>query len=150
MYKPVIQSEVTGYQLYDGLDRLVRFVRQIDGSTDLSSVAASVLRRLDRDGSQAVMALARAERASQPNMTQLMLRLERDGLVVRSTDPDDRRVTLVEITDQGREALAERRDARARALQPLIDRLDENDRAALRDALPAIDHLIDSEQEPQA
>jgi DNA-binding MarR family transcriptional regulator len=32
-------------------------------------------------------------------MTQLVGRLERDGLVVRLIDPDDGRATLVDITD---------------------------------------------------
>ena len=39
------------------------------------------------------------------NITQLMDRLEAEGLVKRVDDPDDRRSVYAEITDQGRERL---------------------------------------------
>ena len=40
------------------------------------------------------------------NVTGLVDRLERDGLVRRVDDPEDRRVNLVEMTEAGRERLA--------------------------------------------
>ena len=40
------------------------------------------------------------------NVTGLVDRLERDGLVRRVDDPEDRRVNLVEMTEAGREGLA--------------------------------------------
>lgn len=36
-------------------------------------------------------------------LTRLISNLERDGLVIRKTDPDDRRINLVYLTDKGRQ-----------------------------------------------
>ena len=49
---------------------------------------------------------------------------------------------LVELTDAGREELAAVRAARAAALQARLDRLDDDARAALEAALPALDQLL--------
>lgn len=40
------------------------------------------------------------------SLTELLTRLEEEGLVQRTTDPDDRRVTRVSLTDKGRELAA--------------------------------------------
>lgn len=102
------------------------------------------LRRLDADGPQRVTDLAAAELVAQPTMTVLVNRLEQDGLVRKSPHPSDARVVLVEITDGGRAELAQLRSARAAVLQARLDRLDDEARAALAAALPALDQLLAS------
>ena len=77
-------------------------------------------------------------------MTAIVNRLEQDGLVSKSQHPADARVVLVEITDSGRRQLAEIRAARAAVLQTRLDRLDDDARAALAAALPALDQLLES------
>ncbi|MFZ0906026.1 MAG: MarR family transcriptional regulator [Mycobacterium sp.] len=62
----------------------------------------TVLATLEEDGPTRLTALAAPSGVSQPAMTQLVGRLERDGLVVRLVDPDDARATLVDITGAGR------------------------------------------------
>ncbi len=47
---------------------------------DLGASAALVLNRLDREGPMRVTALAEAEGSSQSGMTQLVQRMERQGL----------------------------------------------------------------------
>ena len=47
--------------------------------------------------------LARCARTEQPSMAQLLARLERDGMIRRTPDPDDGRASLISIT---RKALA--------------------------------------------
>jgi MarR family transcriptional regulator, transcriptional regulator for hemolysin len=49
--------------------------------------------------------LARWARVEQPTMAQLLARMERDGLVGREPDPDDRRSSLVSLTDEARARL---------------------------------------------
>jgi DNA-binding MarR family transcriptional regulator len=139
-----------GRDLYDALERLVRFVRQLQGAGDLSGAAVSTLQRVLRDGPVPLGELARAERATQPNMTQLVTRLERSGLLERVADPADKRVTLVRVTAEGRAAVRRRREARAAALAPLLGRLDEADRAALAAALPVIHRLTSLNPESHA
>src|SRR3954452_3193105 len=59
------------------------------------------------------------------NVTQLVDRLEADGLVTRAPDPGDRRSRLAVITEQGRKAYAEgariKRDAEEQLFSVLSD-----------------------------
>jgi DNA-binding MarR family transcriptional regulator len=75
-------------------------------------------------------------------MTQLVTRMEREGLVRRTANRDDRRTVLVEATEAGLELLMRRRAERAAALQRMLDRLDPQDQAAIAAALPALDRLV--------
>jgi MarR family transcriptional regulator for hemolysin len=43
--------------------------------------------------------LARWSRVEQPTMAQLLARMERDGIIRREPDPNDRRSSLVSLTD---------------------------------------------------
>lgn len=106
--------------------------------------ALLTLRRLDADGPQRVTDLAAAELVAQPTMTALVNRLVQDGLVCKSPHATDARVVLVEITEDGRRQLADLRAARADVLQTRLDRLDDDARAALAAALPALDQLLAS------
>jgi DNA-binding MarR family transcriptional regulator len=74
-------------------------------------------------------------------MTQLVTRLEREGLAARSSDPADGRVVIVSITEAGRAAVARRRAGRAQALAPLLDALPAEEHAAITAALPALERL---------
>jgi DNA-binding MarR family transcriptional regulator len=75
-------------------------------------------------------------------MTVLVRRLEQDGLVRKTRDASDGRAVYVEITEAGREQLAQVRAARAQTLQTRLDRLDDDARAALAAAIPAFDQLL--------
>lgn len=134
----------TGAQLLPVLAQLVRMLRQMDTPDGLSAAATAVLARLARDGGQRLTDLARGERASQPGMTQLVGRLERDGLVRRIPDPYDGRGVQVELTDAGRTALALGEARYSAALDVLLDRLAPPDRAAIADALPALTRLAEA------
>jgi DNA-binding MarR family transcriptional regulator len=85
--------------------------------------------------------LATRQRVSQPGMTQLVDRLEREGLVRRTPLADDRRVVVVEVTGAGVELVERRRAERATALDGLLGRLDPADRGAIGAALPALARL---------
>jgi DNA-binding MarR family transcriptional regulator len=108
---------------------------------ELSLTAASTLRRLERSGPHRLCELHAPEGVSQPAMTQLVTRLEREGLASRGGDPDDGRAVVVTITDAGRAAIARRRAGRQQALSTLLQRLPAEDHAAIVAALPALDRL---------
>lgn len=122
-------------------ERLYSGLRRITPREELSLTAASTLARLERSGPHRLCELHAPEGVSQPAMTQLVTRLERDGLATRGSDPADGRAVVVGITDAGREAVARRRAGRAEALSGLLRQLPEEDRAALAAALPALDRL---------
>lgn len=140
-----MESSGSGEELVVALEQLVRYVRQVSTAGGLSSAASSVLGRLGREGPQRLTELARAEGVSQPGMTQLVTRMERDGLVRRIASTDDRRGVLVEATDAGADVVRERRAERAEALRELMDRLDPQERSAVVIALPALARLIQAE-----
>jgi DNA-binding MarR family transcriptional regulator len=85
--------------------------------------------------------LAQREFVSAPTMTRTLRDLEDRGLVTRTGDPDDRRSILVTVTEEGEHEVLRARSARADILAGLIEKLDPEDRRALADALPALEHL---------
>ena len=80
-------------------------------------------------------------------MTQLVGRLEEQGLAIRCADPADGRVVHVEITDAGRDVIARRRAIRAERLSSLLTRLSQDDQDALAAALPAMDALASAQRD---
>jgi DNA-binding MarR family transcriptional regulator len=73
------------------------------------------------------------------NVTQLVDKLERDGIVRRIPDPADRRGTLVELTDTGGAAHRAGRAALESATQAVFANFSEADRASLRALLSLLD-----------
>ena len=67
--------------------------------------------------------LARLAAVEQPTMANTLARMERDGLIVRRVDPDDRRSALIALTPLGEEraaqALAAAADTNTLGLTPL-------------------------------
>lgn len=124
------------------LEQLLRVFRQMATGGRLSFAAAAVLARLVREGPQRLTDLADREAVSQPAMTQLVTRLERDGLVRRTPCTDDRRAVLVDVTADGRAVVQQRREERAAALRRMLDQLDPEDRSRIREAMPALGRLV--------
>jgi DNA-binding MarR family transcriptional regulator len=111
--------------------------------TSLSRTAASVLHRLATAGPHRVTELAAYESVAQPSATTLVGRLASQGLVARAPDPDDGRAVLVSITPTGERLLAERRAARAAALDARLAALDAEERATLAAAAPLLSRLAE-------
>ena len=137
------QSPITVAQSLYGL--VVAAVRR--GTRDISLTAASTLATLDA-GPRRITELAVIEGVAQPSMTILVNRLEQSGLVERRRDPGDQRVVLVALTDAGRDYRLQRRRSWAEEFFRLIEKLPEDELAALLAAGPAIEHLrqLDAEQ----
>lgn len=125
-------------------ERLYEALRRLAPRDGLSLTAASTLRRLQRHGPHRLCALHVAEGVTQPAMTQLVTRLERDGLATRRPDPADGRVVVVTITEAGRTLVEDRRTRYAAALTGVLDGLAAAERAAILAALPAIERLAET------
>src|SRR5437899_1311037 len=67
--------------------------------------------------------LAQRQHCVRSNITQLMDRLEKDGLVRRRADPDDRRSVLAELTPAGEQAHAKGVRALADAQRAIVSAL---------------------------
>ncbi len=134
-------------ELILAVEQMIRYVRHSARTGGLSTAASQTLARLSREGPQRLTELARAESVSQPNMTQLVTRLERAGLVRRTADARDGRAVLVGITAEGLEVVAGRRAERARALQELMDDMTGPEQRATRTALLALARVIGNRQD---
>jgi DNA-binding MarR family transcriptional regulator len=131
-------------------ERLYEALRRLTPRDGLSLTAASTLRRLRRHGPQRLCALHAAEGVTQPAMTQLVTRLERDGLATRGPDEADGRVVVVTITEAGRALVERRRGRYAAALAGVLDGLAATERAAILAALPALERLAETIAETTA
>ncbi|MEZ0359847.1 MarR family winged helix-turn-helix transcriptional regulator [Mycobacterium sp. SA01] len=109
-------------------DTLWRYLIDRD---DLSASAALVLNRLSHEGPMRVTALAAAEGASQSGMTQLVQRLERQGLLERSSDPEDGRASRVMLSEKGKQNWDARAEIRKQRIADWMTRVPEDDRVAL-------------------
>ncbi|WP_329003909.1 MarR family transcriptional regulator [Kribbella sp. NBC_00709] len=108
----------------------------------LPHAAMRVLGRLDELGQARISELARADRCSQPTMSNLVQRLEEQGWVNRIQDPADSRASLISLTDAG---LAELRSARHQAgvaLASQLGQLPATDLTTLEAAVTIIHKLL--------
>jgi DNA-binding MarR family transcriptional regulator len=128
-------------RLAGDLEQVLGLFRSLVQPSALSMTAGATLSTLERNGPCRLTALAAREGVTQPAMTQLVSRLQDAGLVSREADPADGRVVQVSITDAGKTMLARRRARRADGLAGVLARLSAEHRAALANALPALDQL---------
>lgn len=142
----VLMQNAQVLRLTAALEAAARMLRAASVAGDLSLSASSVLGRLLIEGPQRLTSLAVAERVSQPAMTQLVARLERDKLVRKRADTLDARAVLVEITAAGRRLVEQRRQERADFIGGMLSRLDDAATAELAAALPALEMLVRAHQ----
>jgi DNA-binding MarR family transcriptional regulator len=103
------------------------------GEINLSLAKLAALRQLSRAGDSLPLG-QRAERLAcvKSNVTQLVDRLEADGLVTRSPDPGDRRSRLAVLTDKGRQACSHGNDIQHRTERELFSVLSADETTQLR------------------
>ncbi len=82
--------------------------------------------------------LAARQHCVRSNITQLMDRLEKDGLVRRRADPEDRRSVLAELTPAGEQAHAKGVRALAEAQRVIVRALKAGEATSLQNALSAL------------
>jgi DNA-binding MarR family transcriptional regulator len=98
---------------------------------DVTPSQVRAIRVLDAHGGVRSKELAEHLRIAPRSATEVVDALESKGLVSRSTDPTDRRATLVALTDRGRELSEEVRRLRGVESEKLFQRLTGTDRADL-------------------
>lgn len=104
----------------------------------------AVLGRLDRQGPLSTVELASAERVRPQSMGQTLAELETQGLVSRRPDEADGRRTLLELTDAGRQTLAEDRQRREGWLTQAIEQeFSVEEQEVLAQAIPLLARLTE-------
>ena len=122
--------------------RLSRRLRQEanEGATP-SQLAA--LATVERHGPITLGELAGHERVRPPTMTRIVAGLEEGGLVRRAIDPSDRRVARVTITTDGSRLLARSRTRKDAFLATLLENLEPDELAAVENAVPVLERLLE-------
>ena len=95
---------------------LVRRARQQPVEGGLTMPERTALAQLDRAGPTTSSALAREAQITAQAMGATLNALRTRGLVERRPDPDDGRRAVLTVTDAGRQALRNKRNARAELL----------------------------------
>jgi DNA-binding MarR family transcriptional regulator len=125
-------------QIQASLQTVARLITQVRVHERLLQSAGV---RLDRAGAAAlyklhlhgdpirVTALAEMLDVDAPTVTRKIQQLERDGLVVRHADPDDRRASLIGLTPAGRRTLQRVLKARRVWLERLLEGWDDTNLA---------------------
>jgi DNA-binding MarR family transcriptional regulator len=120
--------------------RLARALRH-QGTTALSPSQVSALASVDEFGPLRISALATLESVGAPVATRIVASLEELDLLKRTDDPDDKRASLVELSDHGRDVLAALWSERTIGLSSRLDLLSPAERNRLEMALPALEKL---------
>jgi len=106
-----------------------------------------LLASLERDDGQTLAGLSRALLVTAGNVTGLVDRAERDGVVERRPEPNDRRVARVWLTREGRALIRELLPQHARHVHELIVGLSAEERRDLRRLLGGLrEHLLPNER----
>jgi DNA-binding MarR family transcriptional regulator len=125
--------------------RLARRLRKEAGS-GLSPSQGSALAAVHNHGPLTLGALAEHERVAPPTITKVVAFLEAEGLLVRSADPDDRRVSRVTTTKAGDGLVAESRRRKTAWLTTQVGQLPADEQTRLAEALDVLDHLCEQDQ----
>lgn len=124
--------------------RLNRRLRQ-ESVTGVSPSQESALSAIKRLGKPTLGELAQAEQVQPPTMTRVVGAMEAAGLVVRRGDEDDRRVSRVELTAEGRGKLERIKSRKNAYLARQISTLTESDRARAVDLAALLEQLVEEQ-----
>jgi DNA-binding MarR family transcriptional regulator len=124
--------------------RLHRQLRR-EAGVALTPSQISALAAVHTHGPMTLGALAEHEGVAPPSITKVLAILEQDGLVERTSEPTDRRVTYVATTARGSALVGESRRRKTAWLSGRIRELSPEQRQRLADALDVLDALTERE-----
>jgi len=103
----------------------------------LSFPQYNVLRVLDasRNGMNKISEVSRIMLVPDANMTGIGKRLERNGFLIRKSDPNDERVTIFEITPKGRKTLKNIEQEKDQSIETILGDFSQNDKTEFLDKL---------------
>ncbi|WP_303801022.1 MarR family winged helix-turn-helix transcriptional regulator [Alicyclobacillus macrosporangiidus] len=120
----------------------------------LERSAYLLMNRLDHQGPMSIRALADAFVLDISTVSRQVAALESKGYVVRHADPEDGRVSLLQLTDAGRERLAQARMGRRAMYSDLLQGWTPEERARFAELLvkfnQTVAHVYGQPQEGQA
>jgi DNA-binding MarR family transcriptional regulator len=145
MVRTVNDSLTTANRLRPVLLRLARHLRREIHSIGVTSGQVTLLIAIKKTPGITASALAHAERISAPAMSAQLGRLEGSKLIRRERGTDRRRVGLY-VTEEGDRVLRSVKKRRTAWLSSRLDRLTDDERAAIDAALPALERLLEDRE----
>ena len=124
--------------------RTARRLRQEAGG-GLSPTLSAALASIDRHGPLTPSELADRERVKRPTATRLLATLEEGGLVARTSDPSDRRSSLIAITPEGRDLMRTLRTRKDAYLVRRLAKLTADERATLAQAADLLERMLEED-----
>ncbi|MGH2748881.1 MAG: MarR family winged helix-turn-helix transcriptional regulator [Actinomycetota bacterium] len=125
--------------------RLARRLRQ-QAEPGVTPSMLSALASIDYLGSVSLKELAELERVQPPTLTKIIARLEEAGLVRRDADSEDRRVSHVSLTPEGKQFIQRARTRKDAYLTRRLSKLGARDVDALAAAVDALERLLEEEE----
>lgn len=130
--------------------RVSRRLRTVPAGQGMTSTQLSVLAAVVRHGPMKLGDLATAEDVNPTMLSRIVAKLDGDGLLSRTSDPDDARVAVVSVTAAGRRRHEKIRHQRTEALAAVLTDLDPDHVRALSAAVPALEALGGALQDRRA
>ncbi len=129
-------------RLHSAAIHLLRRLRVEDEALGISASRLSALSVLVFGGPMRIGELARAEQVEPPTMTRLVDAMERDGYVIRASDPHDARAIQVRATSKGDRALKKGRRQRVAALAASLAALSPAELSVLAEGVDALERVL--------
>jgi DNA-binding MarR family transcriptional regulator len=126
--------------------RVGRELRREARAVGISPEQVSLIVAIKYEPGIGIRDLATHERISAPALTKHVDRLERDGLVVRTPHPDDRRRVGLALTEEGQRVLRRVRSRRTAWLATRLRGLDSKELSAVEAAIGPLSRLLKEEE----
>ena len=112
------------------------------GDGNISRVHFAIMATLNEAGPQPISEVGRQLLIPKPQMTALVDRLVRMGMMERLADRDDRRVTRITLTEKGHETIMKKRQFLKDNVREKLSRLDEDGLEDLSIALSDVRNVL--------
>lgn len=125
--------------------RIARLLRPTDatGAGDLTPTRVVVLMTTAKRGPIGLSEIATQEKLNPTLLSRTVASLTDMGLVVRVTDPQDRRAAMLHATEAGEELAQRIRSQRTHAVESALTELSAEDRELIADAIPALERFAE-------
>jgi DNA-binding MarR family transcriptional regulator len=125
-----VKEELTA-QIIEAQRRMNRVIRErtLDSWVKLNLTIPQLksLFYISRHGRVNLSGLASGIRVTPANVTGIVDRLVEQGLLTRTPDPNDRRVSWLSVTDKGKTLINDLREGRAQEMRRILDKLTEEE-----------------------
>ncbi|UQX89125.1 MarR family transcriptional regulator [Jatrophihabitans telluris] len=121
--------------------RVARRLRSQRADTAVTLSQLSALATVNKNGPLSAGEVAAIEQVQPPSMTKILAALEGAGLIERAAHPDDRRQSIISISEAGQNLLADEIRLRDEWLARRLAELSAADREKLLQAAEVLDRL---------